>query len=471
MMRPVMYQAKKMNQVINALKTSFRLSMSVIICLSTMVALGVAGESQKPTISKLVVRDVNVFLISAHGKKLNDANLFRSTTPGYMSSRRLSADAEQSEKPAPLGMLTFEGPEVKDIDILVEFPSGRFLSHWPTARIQSRRIYWRSQNLLKSSAPSHILPESHWLHPLQSADRLYVKGVDKCERFLLYDVEIPHTPRISMTHSGEGFQLKNGESFALHDVTVLEPTKNSDLWKVAGIDSVPGVKTETPKAKSGSDEKKKPEAVDPLSEAALKAKEAVNKAEQLKLLGNQLKNVGVLPQLSASSAKTQQKEAPAAKSAQMKPVHLPYLESQPVSRDKILEYWENKLTERGLGKPETEHLLRILGQVGFREDQATVVFCLDESYLDKIVPLEITPYPDVLKRTALVILLDADPALLKRIDALIEQLGDPVWARREAAQKQLEEYGRAAQQQLKTATKNKDLEIVYRAEQILDKIK
>ncbi|MCA9022907.1 MAG: hypothetical protein KDA74_22310, partial [Planctomycetaceae bacterium] len=120
-----------------------------VLCLFCSGESGWAGETQAAPSSKLIVRDVSVFLVSAHGKKLNDTTLFRSTTPGYVQSRRLSADASESDKPAPLGLITFEGPATKDIDVLLEFPSGRFLAHWPTARIQSKRIYWRSQNLLK----------------------------------------------------------------------------------------------------------------------------------------------------------------------------------------------------------------------------------------------------------------------------------------------------------------------------------
>lgn len=133
--------------------------------------------------------------------------------------------------------------------------------------------------------------------------------------------------------------------------------------------------------------------------------------------------------------------------------------------------WEKTLTELGLGKPETTHVLKILAQHALRNDQATVVYCMDESYLDKILPVEVTPFPDVLRRTAIVILVDADPALLKRINQLIAKLGTSDWEQREEAQKKLEEYGKAAQAELQKATKNKDLEIVYRAEQILSKIK
>jgi len=51
--------------------------------------------------------------------------------------------------------------------------------------------------------------------------------------------------------------------------------------------------------------------------------------------------------------------------------------------------------------------------------------------------------------------VDADPALLQRIKTLIAQLGDPKWEQREAAQKKLEEYGKAAQAELQKATKIK----------------
>lgn len=431
-----------------------------------------AGEEKDPAAPRLVVRDVNVFLVSAHGKKLNDAALFRSTTPGYMLSRRLSADAGESDQPAPLGLITFEGPAVKDIDVLVEFPSGRFLSHWPTARIQSKRIYWRAQNLLQNSSPSMQMPEAHWLSHLQNADRLYVKGIDKCERFILYDVELSHTPRITLSHSKDGFQIQNQEAYPLKHVTVLQPTAKKTDWKLAEVDLIPAAKKAKPKPEAKPAAAASAKKIDPLSEESLTKKSKVDqakaKASQLAALGNKLKAIGALP--SVPAAKTDAK--PASPAVQkMPPVSVPYKSESPLSKEQALAEWEKNLVGLGLGTPEIAHVLKIIGQHAFREDQATVVYCMDESYLDKILPLEITPFPDVVRRTAIVILLDADPALIKRIDQLIAQLGDANWEKRNAAQEKLEEYGKAAQVQLQKATKNKDLEIVFRAEQILTKIK
>ncbi|MCA9022029.1 MAG: hypothetical protein KDA74_17900, partial [Planctomycetaceae bacterium] len=372
----------------------------------------------------------------------------------------------------PLGLITFEGPATKDIDVLLEFPSGRFLAHWPTARIQSKRIYWRSQNLLKESPLSMQLPDSDWLSPLQKADRLYVKGIDKCDRFILYDVELNHIPRITMTHAENGFQIQNADSYPLKSLTVMQPVGEKDHWKVAALDLVPGIKKEEKKPEAKSDQPAKAKPADPLSEEALKKKAKDAKVNQLQALGNQLRAVGALPQLAEAATKpADKKETPAATADKTPAVLVPYIESAAVSQTDALEIWKKQLTDLGLGSPEVEHVLRILGEHALREDQATIVYCMDESYLDKILPLEITPFPDVVRRTGIVILLDADPALLKRIDALIAQLGNQSWEKREAAQKLLEEYGKAAQAQLQKATSNKDLEIVYRAELILSKIK
>jgi len=470
-------KSKKQNQ--NTFNSSDRrqqkayLIWTVTTVIGLLCACGVGGadEPQADSKEKLIVRDVSVFLVSAHGKKLNDAALFRSTTPGFMQSRRLSADVGESDKPAPLGLITFEGPPVNDIDVLLEFPSGRFLAHWPTARIQSKRIYWRSQNLLKESPLSMRLSESSWLRPLQQADRLCVNGIDKCDRFILYDVELDHNPRITMTSAENGFQIQNADTYPLKALTIMQPAEQQGHWKVAALEQVPGIKKEEKQPEAKSDQPAKVKPVDPLSEESLKKKEKEAKAKALEILGKQLQAVGALPKLAEAATKPAEKKETAAAKQKTPAVTVPYLKSAALTRAEALEIWRKQLVDLGLGKPEVEHVLRILGEHALRSDQATIVYCLDENYLDKILPLEITPFPDVIRRTGIVILLDADPTLLKRIDALITQLGHQSWAKRQAAQQALEEYGKAAQAQLQKATSNKDLEIVFRAEQILSKIK
>ncbi|MCA9018074.1 MAG: hypothetical protein KDA77_22320, partial [Planctomycetaceae bacterium] len=244
--------------------------------------------------------------------------------------------------------------------------------------------------------------------------------------------------------------------------------------KLASVDLIPGAKKAEPKPEDKPATAANAKKVDPLSDESLtkknKEEQAKEKAKELAALGTKLKELGALPSVDVPAAKAGDKAAEPAVQT-MPPVSVPYKNASPLSKAQALAEWDKQLVALGLGTPEVTHVLKILGQHAFREDQATVVYCMDESYLDKILPLEITPFPDVVRRTAIVILLDADPALLKRIDQLIVQLGDANWQKRNEAQQKLEEYGKAAQVQLQNATKNKDLEIVFRAEKILAKIK
>jgi hypothetical protein len=73
-------------------------------------------------------------------------------------------------------------------------------------------------------------------------------------------------------------------------------------------------------------------------------------------------------------------------------------------------------------------------------------------------------------RTAFVIVRGIDPSFGQLIDKLIVQLGDPSWKQREAATSELGKIGRVAKPKLEAALRSKDLEVVYRAEQLLAKL-
>jgi HEAT repeat protein len=70
-----------------------------------------------------------------------------------------------------------------------------------------------------------------------------------------------------------------------------------------------------------------------------------------------------------------------------------------------------------------------------------------------------------------VIIKNADPAVGTEIDDLIVQLGDPAWSKREEASQSLLKMGAAAVPKLQEATKNKDLEVVWRAEKLVAQLK
>jgi hypothetical protein len=113
-------------------------------------------------------------------------------------------------------------------------------------------------------------------------------------------------------------------------------------------------------------------------------------------------------------------------------------------------------------------VLSILRQQALRRESAMLVYRLDEAQLEKLLPLEVTPYPDRLFRVGLVIVQDADPDLQSKVETLVAQLGDDQWKQRQAAQQQLAELGLAAKPKLEAALKHEDAEIVFRAEQLLE---
>jgi len=112
-------------------------------------------------------------------------------------------------------------------------------------------------------------------------------------------------------------------------------------------------------------------------------------------------------------------------------------------------------------------ILRILETHALDQRRMTVVYRLDPAELDRLLPLEVTPTPRRTVRVGLVVARNIDPAVGGEIDQLVAQLASPDWDKREAASKQLAELGAAARPKLNAALQQKDLEVVWRAERIL----
>jgi hypothetical protein len=97
----------------------------------------------------------------------------------------------------------------------------------------------------------------------------------------------------------------------------------------------------------------------------------------------------------------------------------------------------------------------------------TAVYRLDPAELDRMLPLEVTPTPRKTVRVGLVIARNIDPSVGDEIDQLIAQLAHPDWEQREVAHKQLADLGAAARPKLQAALQQKDMEVVWRAERLL----
>jgi hypothetical protein len=103
----------------------------------------------------------------------------------------------------------------------------------------------------------------------------------------------------------------------------------------------------------------------------------------------------------------------------------------------------------------------------FQPKALIVVAHLSREALDEIVLLDVFPTPKKFVRVAAVIAHGVDPRLQDRARLLVKQLGDLGPKAREEAETQLFELGPVAIPVLEDALREKDIEIVFRAERIL----
>jgi hypothetical protein len=415
----------------------------------------------------LVVRDVSVFLLSAYGSKLNDRDLFPATVPSYMLSRRPAASRDQANLPTPLGIMTFSGPAGADVDVLLEFEQGRILSHWPPGGLRSHRLLWAGLDLVDQASMSpNSMPDGHWLLPLREAQRLFASGSRATDRFLLYDAELPYAPHVTLQRADDGYTVSNTGSYAIQDVVIYRPVEN-DQWEVAAVSEVAAAPKGQPEPAgekpadapaADSPQPDQPQPVPAPAAAPVAASPAAAAEAPFAAPGQP----AAAPQGQAEASSPETK--PGAGTSAEAPL------AGMLSAEDALQSWRQSLARLHLEEPEIEFVLGILRQQALRRESAMLVYRLDEAQLEKLLPLEVTPYPDRLFRVGLVIVQDADPDLQSKVEALVTQLGNDEWKQREAAQQQLAELGLAAKPKLEAALKHEDAEIVFRAEQLLESL-
>ena len=382
------------------------------LALNSGIGFGQASD-------QLTVRDLVVLLVDAHGDQANQRELFQSSLPGFVAKRRDAAPRDQRHRPTPHGLITFDGAGDTEIDVLIEVADGRFLSGWPSSKRKAKRILWQGLELEAEPQRLQSLGQEHWLAPLRDANRLYAYPAQRnCERFLLYDVVLKRPTTLHLSSTAEGYALRNPAAYPLHDVVTIVP--DADQFKCSLPVTLDGMLSTAPE----------PAATQPADTGA-------------------------------------DETAPA--SAPEGPVTAVRL-AEAVRRPQLLNQLRQRLLAVGLGEAEAAHALRIIEPYAFDPSQMTALYRLDPAELDELMPLELTPEPDIVVRVGMVILTGADPKLADRIEQLIAQLGDDEWQQRQSAHDRLADLGVAAKPHLEKAVKHDDLEIVYRAEQLLDRL-
>lgn len=145
----------------------------------------------------------------------------------------------------------------------------------------------------------------------------------------------------------------------------------------------------------------------------------------------------------------------------------PMKPADPSYREVTRDAYTRRLAAQGIRAEVVQTYLDEYGPALFEPKGLIVLAHLSREAIDEVVLLDVFPAPRKLVRTAAVVAHGVDPRLQDQARVLIRQLGDTVPKAREAAETQLFEMGPVAVPVLEDALREKDVEVVFRAERIL----
>ena len=141
--------------------------------------------------------------------------------------------------------------------------------------------------------------------------------------------------------------------------------------------------------------------------------------------------------------------------------------TDPTYRAQTRDAYAQRLKDQGMRAEVIQTLLDQYSPPLFEPKGLIVLAHLSRDAIDEAVLLDVFPSPRKLVRTAVVVAHGVDPRLQDQARVLIKQLGDAKARQREAAETQLYDLGPVAVPVLEDALKDKDIEVVFRAERIL----
>jgi hypothetical protein len=420
-------------------------------------ALSAAAQSTKPSSTPsgaFEVQEWAIFISDPNQPRANAINLFKSTLPEDANDRRVTDDDADQKVACPAGVIRFVGQpqEVEKtlVDTLMTITGGEFIGNWPKGKKQPNRMLWDNLALTGDAGNLLKIGEKHWFNQLRAGNGLYLAKDRGSERFLLYDVEFNFQVPIKVSAvTDAGVDLANLSASPLHDLTVYTP--RGGTWRVGSVDEI--------KAAEGAKKPPAPATKPSLSAASRPTTDAAFEE----------KTAAATKPASATKSTTRAASAskPASAPTTSVAAQVPYAPGDGKSASEAVSGWKEKLAAAGLAPTDLDTICSILAKHALDPKRLTVVYRMDPAEMDRIIPLEIVPQPRKVTRVGLMIVRNIDPAIAQEIEQLIVQLGNDDWSQREAAEKRLRELGLAAKPKLEQAVKNKDLEIVYRAERLM----
>ncbi len=382
-------------------------------------------------------------MLDASQNRLNPDGLVTSTLPEFVDSRRQASPADAQNAPSPTGVIRLTGRADSKVDVRLQMNGGKFLACWPKAQMRSSQLLWRDLTLSDSPGTSILqaVSPAHWftsLRETESDDLTPTEG--SAEKFLLFDVDMPYVCPVKVTRGEDhSIVVKNVSNTTLRNLSFYQPENR--MWRRTTLGDMAPVKTEQ-KATT------QPAATQPATMTAGATRPSVAAATM---------QATTEPSVTTQPATT----SPAVAVAPQ------LIQSAPAPAADLAADWTPALKQAAVSDGDCKVIAKIIASEAFDARRLTVVYLMADAEYDQLLPLEVVPEPGKIARLGIVIIKNADPAMGSEMDDLIVQLGDPAWSKREEAYNALLKLGAAAIPKLQQASKNKDLEIVWRAEKLV----
>jgi hypothetical protein len=441
----------------------------ILLLLALLAALG-SAPARADDAPNLEIHEWSVWLAEPQAMQFNGLTEYRSAMPGLVDTERSRRPDIDKPGPSPLSLMTVYGepPEVADIDLRIA--SGRPLAQWPRSEGKANRLRWLDLKLSKELTNRESLayiPKSHWFHEARELGGLYLqlKKGGRTERFLTYDLELQTTLTARVDGGPEQYKIANLGKNALHDVLLVVP--GTDGRRIGWLDKVdpavgaantaPGAPGSTPQPPNQPNPPPGARRVAVAGGAVVvAAPRAVDSPVQLPpgvIPAGGQPNAGGQPALKETIADISLSGALASDNEEF--------------QQQTVGEMRRRLAAGGLKENEINLLLSLYAKHFFESDEIQLVFRLSQEAIDELTPLTVEPENAKVKRVALVVARNVDPRLREDVQKLVAELGDSSYAKREKAEKRLKDLGRLAIPSLKEALKNKDTEVVMRAERLL----
>jgi hypothetical protein len=448
------------------------LPFKILIALAVLAA-PICSPLHAEDAVNLEIHEWSVWLAEPQGMQFNAATEYRSAMPGLVDTDRSRRPEGDKPGPSPLSLMTIYGdpPEVADIDLRVA--AGRPVAQWPRSEGKSNRLRWLDLKLSKELTNRESLayiPKGHWFHEARELGGLYVqlKKGGRTERFLTYDLELQTTLTARVDGGPEQYKIANLGKNALHDVLLIVP--GTDGRRVGWLDKVdPAAGAANSPAGAPGGAPQPPSQPNMPAGARRVAVAAAGGVVVVAAPGG----VAFSPVELPPGAVPPGGQPGAAGQPGLKETIVDITLSDPLKADsdefaqQTSGELRRRLTAGGLKEGEIDLLLSLYAKHFFESDEIQLVFRIPQEAIDELTPLTVEPENTKVKRIALVVARNVDPRLREDVQKLVTELGDASYAKREKAEKRLNDLGRLAIPTLKEALKNKDTEVVMRAERLL----